>query len=51
MRLSKLLYLASRTTRDVEVVTGPEGPERLVKRLIRRVVTRRVGRGWDRVWR
>lgn len=45
MTLSKLLYKASRATRDVEVLTGKDGPERYVKRRVRRVIRRR-GLGW-----
>jgi len=52
MKLSKLLYLASRTTRDAEVVSGRRGPQRLVKRVVRRKVTRKVvGPLLNRLWR
>jgi len=43
--LSSWLYKASRTTRDLEVLGGKNGPERYVKRRIRRV-ERRKGLGW-----
>lgn len=45
MRLSSLLYRASRATRDVEVLGGKNGIERLTKRRVRRVV-RRDTLGW-----
>ena len=43
--LSSWLYRASRTTRDLEVLTGKNGVERYAKRRVRRVV-RRGGLGW-----
>ncbi|MGO9875442.1 MAG: hypothetical protein ACLPVY_16770 [Acidimicrobiia bacterium] len=43
--LSSWLYRASRTTRDLEVITGHDGVERYAKRRVRRVV-RRKGLGW-----
>jgi len=43
--LSSWLYKASRTTRDLEVLSGKNGGERYVKRRIRRVARRR-GLGW-----
>lgn len=45
MSLSKWLYKASRTARDVEVLEGNHGVERYAKRRVRRVV-RRKGLGW-----
>jgi hypothetical protein len=43
--LSSWLYKASRTTRDLEVLSGRNGVERYAKRRVRRVVRRR-GLGW-----
>jgi hypothetical protein len=43
--LSSWLYKASRTTRDIEVVTGKDGAERYTKRRLRRW-ERRTGLGW-----
>ncbi len=51
VRLSRWLYLASRTTRDAEVVSGRRGGPRLAKRVGRRAVTRRVGRLYGKLWR
>lgn len=43
--LSGWLYLASRASRDAEVLTGKHGVERYARRRVRRVV-RRKGLGW-----
>ena len=43
--LSSWLYKASRTTRDLEVITGKDGVERYAERRLRRV-ERRKGLGW-----
>ena len=45
MSLSKWLYKASRTARDVEVLEGQHSVERYAKRRVRRAVRRR-GLGW-----
>jgi hypothetical protein len=45
VKLSRWLYKASRTARDVEVLEGNHGPERYAKRRLRRVI-RRKGLGW-----
>ncbi len=43
--LSSWLYKASRTTRDLEVLSGDHGVERYAKRRVRRW-ERRKGLGW-----
>lgn len=48
MKLSSVLYRASRATRDAEVLTGRNGPERLVKRVARRKGTRALWRAVGR---
>lgn len=48
MRLSEIFYKLSRTTRDMEVLTGKNGPKRYVKRRIRRVIRRKGLRAWYR---
>lgn len=48
MTLSKFLYKASRTARDVEVITGNHGVERYAKRRARRWWRRKVLGGLNR---
>ncbi|HET9730313.1 MAG TPA: hypothetical protein VFR41_12860 [Acidimicrobiia bacterium] len=43
--LSSWLYRASRTARDLEVLSGDHGVERYAKRRLRRIERRR-GLGW-----
>lgn len=48
MRLSEVLYRASRATRDVEVITGKHGVERYAKRRVRRVLRQKGLGAWYR---
>ena len=48
VKLSEILYRASRASRDAEVITGKDGVDRYVKRRVRRVVRRKGLGAWYR---